>query len=232
MHNPYLQIGRPVREVREAKKEERTIEQWKEYLRTLTQARWYGQFMVGHRPFKVLTKCLPYDWVPLFGPWTCVSYTSASVLRQFRYKQDYLKCEGLSDTEFGIWEKENNIRKMHKDANAMKKSWERPDYRPIEANEGMANWQEPTPLYSKMRAQQEIRILADKQPRIAKRKMDIEQMIEELLQEQRQATRREFEDKIRTLEERQQATDASQNAYAQLRESIRSKKTRKKKILR
>jgi hypothetical protein len=219
VHNPYLQIGKPVHEVREAKKEERTIEQWKEYLRTLTQARWYGQFMVGHRPFKILTKCQPYDWVPLFGPWTCVSYTAASVLRQFRYKQDYLKCEGLSDVEFGIWEKENNVRKLHKDANAMKKSWERPDYRPIEANEGMANWQEPTPLYSKMRDQQEIAILANKQSRVAKRKIDLEQMIEELLQEKEQATRREFEDKIRILEEGRQAADASQIAYAQLRES-------------
>ena len=80
VHNPYLQIGKPIQEVMK-KKEERTIEQWKEYLRTLIQARWFGIFMVGHRPSRVLVKCLPYYWVPLFGPWTCVSYTPALALR-------------------------------------------------------------------------------------------------------------------------------------------------------
>jgi translation initiation factor IF-2 len=111
----------------------------------------------------------------------------------------------------------------------MKRSWESPEYRLVGSNEGMANWQEPTPMYNKAREQVAITILANKQSRIPKRKLNLDQMMDEVLQEKEQALRQEFEQKIKNLEEENQRADISQAEYIRLQKIMRSSSQQKDK---
>ena len=120
--------------------------------------------------------------------------------------------------EFEIWTKDGNNRKLYKDANMIKASWERPIYKHINENEGMVEWQTPMPMYIKMRKEQTIAIPADKEPRIPKKKLSLDEMMDELLQEKEQAIRRECEQKVRSLEKQNMNADITKTEYAQLKE--------------
>ena len=87
------------------------------------------------------------------------------------------------------------------------------------------------PLYLKMRSSTVITNLADRQPRISRRKQCLDVVMEELLQEREQTLRREFENEVKMLREEKQKTEESQAEYVRLQESYESQLLSKKQAI-
>jgi hypothetical protein len=168
---------------KEQSREQHTIEEWKEYFRHLTNAKWSAAFMIMNSGHECLVASeedswKEKSWIPL-GPWSCIGYAPQMFLRQFRSRQVACNLQGMKECEYNLWEKEgtsakwNEIGRMKGVASKYKSR----------SREFSSYYHVPTEEYLAWRNEVVISLLAEKTPRLPKQKMQVQDYIQEYLKE-------------------------------------------------
>jgi FtsZ-binding cell division protein ZapB len=119
------------------------------------------------------------SWIPLFGPWNCIGYAPQMFLRQFRSRQIACNLNGMKDCKYSLWEKEG-INARWREIGRMKGVASK--YRTI-PREFSSYYQIPSEEYLAWRNQAVVSLLAEKTPRLPKRKMQSRDYIHDQVQE-------------------------------------------------
>ena len=118
------------------------------------------------------------SWIPLFGPWSCIGHAPQLFLRQFRSRQIACNLQGMKECEYSLWDKEG-INARQRDIGRMKGIASK--YKTI-PRDFSSYYHIPSEEYIYGRNEVVISLLAERTPRLPKRKMQSQDYIQNHIQ--------------------------------------------------